>query len=627
MRNAINFLLVTVHCWSAPLGCQPTTHAQEIVHAQATVDPQATVREGDWIVNAPTTITGEHIRLRGNLILDPGAELTLVDCTIELIGRRSREHIVDWRGGNLITRNTTIGGGLVDGRAIHTVFHVYNGRWDATDTVVQYSYGISFGKDPEVPSILRATRLTAGPRHDAILLANHGDVELVDCNFPIAVGVFADQGGQVSLDLPVGEAVSTVFDDTVILDCTYKAKLVRHTVDGQWFVFVRSIKPADEAPPYTVVLNDCPQVLPSVLSWNVKADLRISKNLKEPIVVGNTTIKRGEKPPGITMWSFYGGGDKYDLTLRGSDVHLGRPTNWSPSPAMAEVNLEGHATLVGENCTANNVEFHAGEQSSVKLQLSKTDGLVKGIEEGGQVQLISTKSIQPTNVLMIAVDDLSPAGLRATSVKRVNGKLVYNEQPFALRLKSGLEQQPVDGDLALWASTLQHYLASVALADRCIGRLLDGLDNSPHRDNAMVILWSDHGYHLGEKMHESKYKLWDDANNVMFMIHDPRTPSSHGQVYGKPVSLIDVYPTVAAMADLELPDERQIGVDLTPILRDPSRTSSEYVVGSWSANNPARLDMFIMNDTYRLIRFGDDRNQIELYKIDEDPSEEHNLAS
>ncbi|TWU29069.1 sulfatase-like hydrolase/transferase [Novipirellula artificiosorum] len=885
------------------------------------------LQTGDWIVNDSQTVTGQHIRLRGNLILDPGAELTLVDCTIELIGDRSRDHIVDWRGGNLTTRNTTIGGGLVDGRAIHTVFHVYNGRWDATDTVVQYAYGISFGRDASVPSVLRATRLTAGPRHDAILLANHGDVELTDCNFPIAVGVFADQGGEVSLDLPVGKPVSMMFDKTVIPGCTYRAKLTRHTVDGQWFVFVRSIKPADEAPPYTVVLNDCPKVLPSVLSWNVKADLRISKDLSEPLVVGNTTIKRGEHPPGITMWSFYGGGDRYDLTLRGSNVriaefmhrggrarilgdpdadnlfnlgcttlemsndaqlqlshvHLGRPANWSPSPAMAEVNLTDDARLTGENCTANNVEFHASDNSSVKVQLSTTDGEINQVEEGGQIQLISASSPKRHNVLMIAVDDLKaissnhvagkdhflhhlypdqrlraevqkrltpnidrlaamsmeftratcsspvcnpsraaimtgipgtvsgltgnydsvffrdwefggkkpladaitlpellksngwytassgkifhsssmrdesdfprswndwtrvskgagkvkltrwsepikntsygslhqsgqegdddatfdqcadyrradlfgrllengtvvnrddsfalpkdspfflacgifrphapyfvtkdlidlfpisemsadrelmnrliadcddlcPAGLRTTSVKRDGDKFVYNSQPFAMRLKAGLELQPGDGDLGSWASMIQHYLASVALADRCIGRLIDGLEASDHDDNTMVILWSDHGYHLGEKMHEAKYKLWDDAGNVMFMIHDPQSPKSHGKVYSKPVSLLDVYPTVASVAGIEMPDERQNGVDLSKVLSDPTQQRSDHVVGAWSANRPETLDMFIMNDTYRLLRFKDDPKQIELYKIDVDPNEETNLA-
>lgn len=885
-------------------------------------------RDSDWIVNEETTVTGKHIRLDGDLIFDPGGHLTLVDCTVELIGKRSREHIVDWRGGNLTTKNTTIGGGLVDGRAIHTVFHIYDGRWDAVDTVVQYAYGISFGKDADKPSILRAERLTAGPRHDAILLANRGDVELIDCNFPIAVGVFADQGGEVKLDLPVDEPVTTVFDDSVIPGCTYRAKLTRHTVSGQWFVFVRSIQPPDKAPPYKVVLNDCPKVLPSVLSWNVTADVRIDRQLSEPVVVGNTTIMRGEKPPGITMWSFYGGGDDYDLTIRGSDVriaefmhrggkariigdpdakrplnmgcttlemskdarldlshvHLGRPTTWGPSPAMAEVNLEGDAGLTGQNCTANNVEFHASENASVELQLNKQSGKVSAIKKDqAAVRLVSTPSPKPTNVLMIAVDDLKaisanhvggkdhflhhlypdpklradiqrrltpnidrlasmsmeftraicstpvcnpsraaimtgipgtisgftgnynnvffrdwefadekplanvktlpellktngwytassgkifhsasiredsdfprswstwtrvtqgagpvrltkwsepikgtsfgslhksgqeggddathdqladyrradlfaqllqngnvknqtdvftlpddgpfflacglfrphapyfvtkdlidlfptnemsadrhlmdrliadcedlcPAGLRATSVKRIDGKLVYNEQPFAMRLKAGLELQPDDGDIESWASMLQHYLASVALADRCIGRLLDGLQNSSHADNTMVILWGDHGYHLGEKMHESKYKMWDDANNVMFMIHDPRTPSSHAQVCANPVSLIDIYPTVASMAGLAMPDPRQIGIDLTPILKDPSRKRSDFVVGSWSARYPEKLDMFIMNDTFRLLRFNDDPKQIELYKIDEDPNEEHNLA-
>lgn len=885
-------------------------------------------RDSDWVVNNVQTVTGKHIVLDGDLILDPGGHLTLVDCTVEVIGVRSREHIVDWRGGNLTTRNTTIGGGLVDGRAIHTVFHIYNGRWDATDTVVQYAYGISFGKDPEVPSILRATRLIAGERPDAILLANLADVELTDCKFPIAVGVFADQGGEVTLDLPVGDPVDKVFDDTVIPGCSYRAKLTRHVVDRQWFVFVRSIKPVNQAPSYRVVLNDCPSILPSVLSWNVQADLRISKSLDQPLVIGNTTIERGEKPPGITMWSFYGGGDDYDLTLRGSDVriaefmhrggkakiigdpdakfpfnlgcttlemskdahlhlthvHLGRPTRWSPSPAMAEANLEGNARLTGAHCTANNVEFHASENTSVKLQLYQRDGKVNAIEEGGEIQLVSQTNAKSANVLMIAVDDLkaissnhvalkdhflhhvypdpdvrasvqkrltpnidrlaaesvefaraicsspvcnpsraaimtgipssvsgltgnydgvffrdwqfagkkpladaltlpeflksngwytassgkifhssskqeesdyprswadwtrvtkgagpvkltrwsipiaktsfgslhksgqegddnatyyqladyrradlfarliengsvknrddsfalpgdapfflacgifrphapyfvtkdlidlfpisemsanrdlldrliadcddlSEAGLRTTSVKRVDGKFIYNDQAFGMRMKAGLELQPVDGDVASWASMIQHYLASVALADRCVGRLLDGLQASRHADNTMVILWGDHGYHLGEKMHESKYKMWDDASNAMFMIKDPRRPESGGQVHRSPVSLLDVFPTVVANAGLEMPDARQTGRDLSPVMDNPAQSTGRSVVGSWSANKPERLDMFIMNDQYRFIRFADNPKQIELYRIDTDPDEQTNLAN
>jgi hypothetical protein len=317
----------------------------------------------------------------------------------------------------------------MNGRAIHTVFHVYNGRWDATDSVVQYAYGISFGNDPAKPSILRAERMTPGPRHDAILLANYGDVELVDCDFPIAVGVFADKGVEVSLDLPVNEPVTTVFDESVIPGCTYRAKLTRHTVSGQWFVFVRSIQPEGKAPPYKVVLNRCPKILPSVLSWNVKAELRIDRELNEPMIVGNTTIMRGETPPGITMWSFYGGGPEYDLIIRGSDVriaefmhrggvakvigdadtnktmnlgcttlemssnanlhlenvHLGRPIQWGPANEIGEVNLQGDSRRTGKNCTAKNVSFHTKDQASVNIELTETTGKIES--DGERIEI------------------------------------------------------------------------------------------------------------------------------------------------------------------------------------------------------------------------------------------------
>ena len=100
---------------------------------------------GDWTVDGHDTIRGEHIRLDGSLILPQGAKLVMEECTLEIVGDYSRHHSVEWKGGTLVTRNCTVGG-FVDasGTPIHTMFHLYDGLWEATDTVVQYSYGISF---------------------------------------------------------------------------------------------------------------------------------------------------------------------------------------------------------------------------------------------------------------------------------------------------------------------------------------------------------------------------------------------------------------------------------------------------------------------------------------------------
>jgi hypothetical protein len=150
---------------------------------------------GDWTVSGLESLRGEHIRLDGSLILPQEARLILQDCTLEIVGDYSRHHSVEWKGGTLVTKNCTVGGFVNDsGTPIHTVFHLYEGLWEATDTVVHYSYGISFhwskGK-----GILRGTRLKAGPRPDAIILSGEAEVTLVDSQFPIGLGVYVNKGG------------------------------------------------------------------------------------------------------------------------------------------------------------------------------------------------------------------------------------------------------------------------------------------------------------------------------------------------------------------------------------------------------------------------------------------------
>ena len=68
-----------------------------------------------------------------------------------------------------------------------------------------------------------------------------------------------------------------------------------------------------------------------------------------------------------------------------------------------------------------------------------------------------------------------------------------------------------------WRPAVQGYLASISFVDTCLGRVLDALDRSPYRDNTIVVLWSDHGWHLGEKMHWRKFALWEEATRIVMM--------------------------------------------------------------------------------------------------------------
>lgn len=220
--------------------------------------------------------------------------------------------------------------------------------------------------------------------------------------------------------------------------------------------------------------------------------------------------------------------------------------------------------------------------------------------------------------------DLPPLGLRYSgSDIDEDGDVVLGNDRFVDMLKHGLSIDPENGDLDSWKDMLKHYFASVATADRAVGRLLAGLENSPYADNTMVILWSDHGYQLGEKLHLSKFNLWDDASRSYFMVKDQRNLQAAGQRCYQPVSLIDIYPTVARMAGLELPDKRISGRDLSPLLKDPASAWSVPVLVTFRTPD----SHMVRDHRFKLIRYEGDDSEIELYDLKYDGEEYYNLAT
>jgi len=116
----------------------------------------------------------------------------------------------------------------------------------------------------------------------------------------------------------------------------------------------------------------------------------------------------------------------------------------------------------------------------------------------------------------------------------------------------------------LWKQAVQGYMASVSYADAQVGKLLDGLEASPYADNTIVVLWSDHGFHLGEKQSWEKFTLWEESGRVPLIIKAPgmTTPRSRCR---EPVSLLDLYPTLAELCNLEVPEHIE-GQSLVPLL-------------------------------------------------------------
>jgi arylsulfatase A-like enzyme len=169
-----------------------------------------------------------------------------------------------------------------------------------------------------------------------------------------------------------------------------------------------------------------------------------------------------------------------------------------------------------------------------------------------------------------------------------------------------------------WAEAVQAYLASVSFADAMVGRLLDALDASGRADRTIVVLWGDHGFHLGEKHRWRKSTLWEESTHVPFIVVAPgvTTPGSRS---AHAVSLMDIYPTLAELAGLDVPTHVE-GKSLVPLLEDPSREWDFPVVTTYGYGNHA-----VRTDRYRYIRYVDGSE--ELYDHASDPNEWTNLAS
>ena len=169
-----------------------------------------------------------------------------------------------------------------------------------------------------------------------------------------------------------------------------------------------------------------------------------------------------------------------------------------------------------------------------------------------------------------------------------------------------------------WPNIVQAYLASVSFVDHYVGEVLKALEASPYADNTIVVLWSDHGYHIGEKNRFAKNSLWEESSRIPLIIKGPGV--SAGQTTGAAVSLLDIYPTLLDMASL--PDyTRNEGNSLKPLITDDGSQAWPHVaVTTYGPNNHA-----VRDQRYRYIRYEDGSE--ELYDHLNDPNEWQNLAS
>ena len=183
---------------------------------------------------------------------------------------------------------------------------------------------------------------------------------------------------------------------------------------------------------------------------------------------------------------------------------------------------------------------------------------------------------------------------------------------------------------------VQAYLASVAFADDIVGQALEILDRSRFKENTVVVLFSDHGYNIGEKEYLWKYTLWEESTRVPLIIRDPRYAKNAGKTVDHPVSLIDIFPTITDLCGMTGETVKSAGgapVDghsLRPFLEHPETREWDgpdaalSVIASWKSRNPADQHLSIRTREWRYTRYYPEGE--ELYDHRNDPHEWTNLA-
>lgn len=189
--------------------------------------------------------------------------------------------------------------------------------------------------------------------------------------------------------------------------------------------------------------------------------------------------------------------------------------------------------------------------------------------------------------------------------------------------KTGVRMAGPEGDHAAvvkadqWKKGVQAYLATISFLDDQVGRLLDGLDQSPRKDKTIIVWWTDHGWNLGEKEHWRKFALWEETTRTSMAIIAPGV-TKPGTTCTAPVDYMNMYPTVCELTGLPVPEHVK-GASLMPLLKDPAAKWDGVAICTHGKGNHAVRDA-----NWRYIRYADGTE--ELYDHSKDPYEWTNLA-
>jgi len=204
--------------------------------------------------------------------------------------------------------------------------------------------------------------------------------------------------------------------------------------------------------------------------------------------------------------------------------------------------------------------------------------------------------------------------------ENVNKASLHNSGEFN-GYKLGDEEASLEGPVSdAYARKLRHaYFAAISYSDAQVGKLLDELDKLGLAENTVVVLWGDHGWHLGDQLVWGKHTIFERALKSAFILRAPG--KTKGETINKVVSTIDIYPTLMDLCGVVMPHETD-GRSLVPLLDNPLAKWNEVSYGYY------RKGISMRTDRYRLTKYF--RNQqpvIELYDHQMDPNETKNIAA
>jgi arylsulfatase A-like enzyme len=222
------------------------------------------------------------------------------------------------------------------------------------------------------------------------------------------------------------------------------------------------------------------------------------------------------------------------------------------------------------------------------------------------------KDVELSPFLETDLDDLPPQGVKEAR-NGGSGAATWNGTKYQ-NWHDAFQASGLEG------TAVQAYLASIYFVDLQLGRILTALNNSPHKDNTIIVLWSDHGWMLGHKEGWEKFKPWEQSVKVPFLI---KAPGIEPAMVDKPVELLSIYKTLIDLAGL--PEKEDLdGVSLEPLLKNPDMDWNYPVVTV--QRFPDRWWQSVRTNRYRYIRYMGTGGE-ELYDHATDSLEWYNIAS